>query len=154
MLQSSYLGFPIGGDVGKGESPEGIDHRAADGLACPEIPFQGSVGEEHVAGAAQTEGIALVGPGGRIGAGEDVGALQVIGRATASASPDLSDQPREDAVCLGPVVPPSSCHRRWLPYPLSRPIHVVPGGAERSNGGVLDGAPLFRLGWSRSLRKV
>ena len=64
MLQPSYFGFPIGGDVGKGESPEGIDHRTADGLACPEIPFQGPMGEEHVAGSAQAEGVSLVGAGG------------------------------------------------------------------------------------------
>src|SRR3990172_4097605 len=104
MLQSSYLGFPIGGDVGKGESPEGIDHRAADGLAGPEIPFQGPMGEEHVAGPAQAKGVSLVGTGGCIGAGEDVGALQVIGGAAAPTPAGLTDELGEDAVCLGPVV--------------------------------------------------
>ena len=156
MLQTSYLGLPIGGDVGKGESAESIDHLTADGLAGPEIPLQGSMGEEHVAGSAQAEGVSLVGAGGRVGAGEDMGALQVIGGAAAPASTGLPDESGEDAIGLRSVVPPSSCHRRWLRYPLSR-LGVTDrriGGAERSNGGVLDGAPLFRLGWSRSLRKV
>ena len=152
MLQTSYLGLPIGGDVGKGESPEGIHHRAADGLACPEVPFQRPVGEEHVAGPAQADGIALVGAGGRVRAGEDVSTLQVIGGATSPTPAGLTDELGKEAICLRSLVL-ASWHRRWLPYPLSRPIHVVPGGAERSNGGVLDRAPLFRLGWSRSLRK-
>src|SRR3990172_6902753 len=101
------------------------------------------MGKEHVAGSAQAEGVSLVGAGGRIGAGEDMGALQVVPTTAASALPDLSHQPREDAACPGPVVPSPPCPRRWSPPPPSRPIHVVPGGAERSNGGVLDGAPLF-----------
>ena len=82
-----------------------------------------------------------------------MGALQVIGGATTPTPAGFSDELGEEAIRLWSLVL-ASWHRGWLPYPLSRPIHVVPGGAERSNGGVLDGAPLFRLGWRCSLRKV
>jgi hypothetical protein len=57
--------------------------------------------------------------------------------------PGLPNQPGKDAVRLRPVVPPSSCHRRWLPYPLSHLGASIAELEERSEatGASLTGRP-------------